>query len=126
MSEQRDRFPVVTRRSMAWFFTMIAVFGVIYLAFLAPAVLPGVGLLDEEQSARLDKTYDDIRAAGWFTPALFFLVALNFVFFFRQITPRRRELLWTGDRFVIEGREYTLPDRPARPGKWSQIGRAHV
>lgn len=119
MSEQRDRFPVVTRRSMAGFFTMIAVFGVIYLVFLAPAVLGGLGVLDEEQGTRLEKAYDDVRAAGWFSPALFVLIAFNFVFLVRQITPRRRELLWTGDRFVIEGREYTLPDRPARPGKWS-------
>ncbi|HPM75910.1 MAG TPA: hypothetical protein PK961_02380, partial [bacterium] len=119
MGEDGDRFPVVTKRSMAWFYVMIAAFAAVYLLSLAPAVLSGAGVLDHGQIARLDKIYDRIREGNWFAPALFVLVLINVGLVFRQVSPRRRELLCTGDRFVIEGREYALTDRPARPGKWS-------
>ncbi len=119
MYEEGAGFRVVTRKSLGWIYGTMAFFGLLSLASVVSAALWGTGAIDRAQGERLIQALDRLRDGPWPALGLFVLVLAGTAMTMWYTKPRRRDLELTGNRLRVDGREYALPQPPARPGRWS-------
>jgi hypothetical protein len=118
MNRSSLRLPLAVRKSFAWFWIMMGVFGLIYIVGIGPALLEGMGLMRGEFGARVWRALEAVREWGGFGYVLSGLAVVNFALVAWFLKVKRGLLIGESDRLQIGSRFFLLHDQTWRPVKW--------